>query len=143
MIRVYQRIFENGPPSWRTNSSLKVVPGLNVFPPVQKSLYFQETPLKVSKDFDEISPSSKVRIQSTESFERPGVRIHGALDRGAGVVDDVMERSSHCLFQSVPSDRELIQHTRIDDMDIGLGRMGLPHRLVNGAGKDVVGSREI
>jgi hypothetical protein len=143
MTGIYQRIFENGAPSWRTNSSLKVVPGLNVLPPVQKSLYFQEAPLKVSKDFNEISPSSKVRIQSTESFERPGVRIHGALDRTAGVVDDVMERSSHGLFQSVPSDRELIQHTRIDDMDIGLGRMSLPHRLVNGAGKDVVGSREI
>ena len=104
----------------KATSLLKVVPGLNVFAPVQKILYFQETPLKVSKDFDEISLSSKVRIQSTESFERPGVRIHGALDRGAGVVDDVMERSSHCLFQSVPSDSELIQHTRIDDMDIGL-----------------------
>ena len=143
MIRIYQWIFENGAPSWHTDSSLKVVPSLNVLPPVQKSLYFQEAPLQVLKDFNEILPSSKVSIQSTESFEHPGVHIHGVLDRGAGVVDNVMKWSSHGLFQSVPSDCELIQHTWIDDMDIGLGRMSLPHQLINGAGKDVVGSRGI
>jgi len=127
MIRIYLRIFKNGASSWRTNRRSKVVTGANILPPVTKRMELQKRPLEVSKDFDEISPSFEVLFQSIQSFERPSVRFHWALNRGPGVGGDVVKWIFQGSLQGLPFDCELVQQIWVDDMDAGIAGMSLPH----------------
>jgi len=140
IICIYLHIFKNGAPSWRTNRRSEIVTSVNIFPPVQKRMELQERPLKVSKYFNEISPSCELLLQSTQSFEPPGVCFHWALNKGVRMGRNVIKWVLQGSFQSLPFDCELVQNIWVDNMDVGFARMSSPNRLVNGASKDVRGN---
>src|ERR1700761_1645708 len=105
---------------------------MNILPPVQHSGELQKRSLHVSKDLNEITPSSEVLLKPAEGFESPGVCRHRTLDGGKQWVGgDGTKWILQSRLNRVPFDGQLLEQVWIDNMTVRFAAMGSPHSLFN------------
>ncbi|KAH9015823.1 hypothetical protein EDB85DRAFT_1898503 [Lactarius pseudohatsudake] len=120
MVGVQLLVSEDSAASRRTEYwDRKELPSSNILPPVQKCAEFKKRSLEISKDLNEISPSSEVLLEPVEGFESPGVHLHRPLDGGKrSFGGDSMEWILQGHLDRLPFGGHLLEQLWIDDMAI-------------------------